>query len=348
MQDLLQKYLNGECSVQEKQELLKLLEEQPALLDGLLDDELPDAAEDELPGAETSARMKAAILSATVPVVPMTRSRTISRKWWAAAAAVIVAAGVGGYLANKPATSIIVAAKETIVKPAVPGTDDTTIINQGNKVQFIALREGSWIKLSPGSEVRFKINFVEDRRISLKGKAIFDVAKDTRHPFSVIANDITTTALGTRFGVESTRERVNIQLLQGKIQVAGSHMQQAFEPVILLPGDVFTAREKMPDIQIARAIPVNNAAKTSVGNTTVITQTTFNFYNEKLRKVISMLQEYYHEDITILPTVPDKTTFTGEFNKTESFEDIIRILADLNYLNVEKNDSTIILSTRKN
>ena len=194
MHDLLQKYLNSECSVQEKQELLKLLEQQPGLLDELLDDELPETAQDKLPGAETSARMKAAILSATLPVVPMIQHRNVAAKWWAAAAVVILAGGAALYLANRPVAPTIVAAKETTVRPMQPKAIDTIIINQGNKIQFIALQEGSWIKLSPGSEVRFKINFTEDRHILLKGKAVFNVAKDTRHPFSVTANDITTTA----------------------------------------------------------------------------------------------------------------------------------------------------------
>ncbi|RFS20527.1 FecR family protein [Chitinophaga silvatica] len=345
MQDLkilLQKYFNGECSEEEKNELLVLLEQQPDLLDKYFDEELPAENEVELPSVAASANMKAAILKATVPVVPISNGRSNAWKWWAAAA-VLLLAGAGFYLVNQPAITKPMATN--IDSPAKIATD-TTIINQGHDSQLITLKDGSWIKLSPASHVKFSIDFLKNRHITLKGSAVFDVARDDKHPFSVTTNEIVTTALGTRFGIETGKgNTVSITLLQGKVQVTGTHMQQVFKPVVLLPGDMFNVKEQVPGIQVARAVPVPKANKIVVQNTTVITDSTFNFHNEKLLNVIKSLQAYYNESVT-MPAVSDKATFTGEFNKTESFSNIIQVLADLNNLNIEKHDSTIILSTK--
>ncbi|GEP90319.1 FecR family protein [Chitinophaga terrae (ex Kim and Jung 2007)] len=347
LKSLLQKYFNGECSDSEKAELLRLLEEDPDLLNMVFDNRLEESyAPEWLPDAETAGKMKRVILGATTPVVPIRRRTTL--KWWAAAAVLALGAGLAWYLAQQPTKPGPVAAKENAKPAAYQPATDTTIRNTSGKVQQLTLADGSWIKLSPGGEVKMKTDFRNHRQILLKGKAVFDVAKDMKHPFSVQASNIVTTALGTRFGIETGEGgAVNVRLLQGKVQVTGTHMQQAFKPVILRPGDVFSAKQQIPGIQVARAIPVQNNETRTTENSTIVTATGFSFHNEKLRDVLVLLKAHYQQNVTITPDVSKKATFTGEFSKTDSLISILQVLADLNNLNIERTDSTIILKPAK-
>lgn len=348
LKSLLQKYYNGECTDSEKADLLRLLEQDPALLDMVFDDQPEESyAPEFLPEAGAAAKMKANVLQATRPVIPM-RRRVNVIKWCAAAAVIVLGAGLSWYLLQQPVRYEQVAERSHTIPNTQQPAEDTVIRNTGSQVQHHTLADGSWAKLSPGAELKMKIDFRGNRQILLKGKAVFDVASDPKHPFNVKTGEIVTTALGTRFEVETGGDDVvNVQLLQGKVQVTGAHMQQAFKPVILLPGDIFSVKQQVPGIQVARAIPAQNNETITAENSTIVTATGFSFHNEKLRDVLALLKQHYHENVVMAPDVSKKATFTGEFNKTDSLINIIQTLADLNNLNVEKTDSTIILRPAK-
>lgn len=336
----LQQYFNGTCTEAEKAAILRMLEEHPELLDEVFPEENWESTGMPLMEAGASESMKAHIIEQNIPALKPVRNQW----WWAAAAAVLVLVFAGFYLLHRPAN--VTAPVAAVTHPPVI-SQDSSITNHGAHMQQITLADGSWVKLAPGSTIIFPTAFRKYRHITLTGRGIFEVTKDTHHPFSVTANDITTTALGTRFDVTTgAGNTVKVKLLEGKVRIAGSHGQIAFEPVTLLPGDEFTAAAGKKDILVARAISDKENVP-SIANSTVITATTFNFHNEKLRKIFEVLQLHYHEKVVIHPGVSMKATFTGEFNKTDSLDRIIRVIADLNNLNISKNDSTIQVSSLK-
>ncbi|WP_343850446.1 FecR family protein [Algoriphagus jejuensis] len=85
----------------------------------------------------------------------------------------------------------------------------------------LTLQDGSKVMLNSGSSIRYVKSFESDRRmLYLKGEAYFEVAKDTLRPFSVVADGIKTTALGTAFNVSAySEEDVNVSLVEGKVAV---------------------------------------------------------------------------------------------------------------------------------
>ena len=87
----------------------------------------------------------------------------------------------------------------------------------------VRLEDGSEVILNTASKITYHGDFESHQRvIFLEGEAFFVVEKDKDRPFSVIANGINTTALGTSFNVNSksdTEGKVEVALIEGSVKV---------------------------------------------------------------------------------------------------------------------------------
>jgi transmembrane sensor len=107
-----------------------------------------------------------------------------------------------------------------------------TFATRPDEQRDVTLADSSVVHLDVGSEIAVDIG-ERTREITLiRGRALFDVAKDRERPFIVTAGRMRTTALGTRFQVQRGSERVVVVLTEGSVSVA--------------PVDKETAAEAMP------------------------------------------------------------------------------------------------------
>ncbi|MEX2592464.1 MAG: FecR domain-containing protein [Anditalea sp.] len=104
----------------------------------------------------------------------------------------------------------------------------------GEKLNF-KLPDGTLVWLNAGSELKYPEEFDAAARIvHLKGEAFFEVEKGANWPFSVISNDLTTTALGTSFNINNEdKDNLSISLVSGKVKVENG---LTHENILLLPG----------------------------------------------------------------------------------------------------------------
>lgn len=103
----------------------------------------------------------------------------------------------------------------------------------------IELADGSLVHLGAESAIKVKSDGSERSVNLLKGVAFFDVQKDAARPFRVVANNVTTTVLGTRFEVRETATGANVAVAEGAVQVKNASGQggEASKDVLLRPGD---------------------------------------------------------------------------------------------------------------
>jgi transmembrane sensor len=75
------------------------------------------------------------------------------------------------------------------------------------------------------------VNFTPQRRqiTLLSGEAFFRVAPDRNRPFSVITEDLVTTALGTAFSVCRAGSSVSVSVAEHAVEVAARQSRQAVE-----------------------------------------------------------------------------------------------------------------------
>jgi transmembrane sensor len=105
----------------------------------------------------------------------------------------------------------------------------------------VTLADHSVVHLDVGSEITVNIG-ERAREITLtRGRALFDVAKDRERPFIVTAGLTRTTALGTKFQIQHSSERVVVVLTEGSVSVAPfdqeSHADAAPWEERLAPGE---------------------------------------------------------------------------------------------------------------
>jgi ferric-dicitrate binding protein FerR (iron transport regulator) len=86
----------------------------------------------------------------------------------------------------------------------------------------LTLTDGTRVMLNSGSELYYEENFSPDKReLYLFGEAYFEVFPDAKRPFVVRTGEVSTTALGTSFGIQAQKNSlVNVYLLSGEVLVA--------------------------------------------------------------------------------------------------------------------------------
>lgn len=190
--ELLEKYLAGTCSPPEKAMMEEWFEKGGNISKTAI--ELDDANRAQLLSRIHALQDKQA-LPGTIPRI--NKVRRLFTGWRAAAVwtALLITAGVAIWQSG-------------IMKPLFgsPETLGAYRIFQTGKaeVKQFFLPDSSEVTLNANSRLEYHPDFAQHRQIRLYGEALFSVAHDKAHPFTVNTSDsLTTTVLGTRFNIQS-------------------------------------------------------------------------------------------------------------------------------------------------
>jgi transmembrane sensor len=117
---------------------------------------------------------------------------------------------------------------------------------QVGEQQTVVLEDGSRITLN--TDTRLSVDYRQNlRSIRLDhGEALFEVAKNPQRPFVVQAGNERVRALGTIFMVRNEPDRLDVLLIEGRVQVTQSADARkdvpATPPVVLEPGERLVQR----------------------------------------------------------------------------------------------------------
>lgn len=247
---LLQKVLDGTATVEEQTQLSAIMGYEDFVPDperllpytSWLDTDAPH-----LP-AGMKDRVLERILLREAPVGGPDTSRApsmvrrIRLRWWLAAAAAVLVLLAGSWFFRQHTTAEIAWVR----------------IAAGNaEPRSLQLPDGSQVQLNAGSVLQYPVTFDNNgRRVVLRGEAFFHVTRDAARPFSVLANGVRTTVLGTSFNVKAfdSDSAVAVTVSTGKVKVevdtrAGQPGQQA----VLTPGQqaVYTPNAHVMIVRMA-------------------------------------------------------------------------------------------------
>jgi transmembrane sensor len=96
------------------------------------------------------------------------------------------------------------------------------IHNETDQIRDVVLPDNSSIRLFPGSKLQYGGDFNgSDRRVHLSGQAFFKISHNPEKPFYVLANEVVTKVLGTKFCVKAYPGdmRVTVAVRSGKVSV---------------------------------------------------------------------------------------------------------------------------------
>ena len=147
--------------------------------------------------------------------------------------------------------------------------------NQG-EINTLDMADGSTILMNEASEVTFYPHIKSERRLTLKGEAFFDVARDESKPFIIETSNAFIEVLGTSFNVNSSEEgATSVAVRSGKVQVS---LKNGSAAKVLTAGQSIMLKESFEELTVAEKVELEGY------------QGLLDFKSTKLEEVFSNLQ----------------------------------------------------------
>lgn len=210
----------------------------------------------------------------------------------------------------------------------------------------IVLTDGSVLQVDP--ETRLRVKYADTaRRVFLeRGRALFNVAKNSNRPFLVQADDTTVRAVGTAFGVEQRTQGVVVTVAEGKVAVSSPRLQPsnssssdgelnqgstAASSLPHVPGGERTKRAAEIGSSLSQGIFLiaNQQLMVKAGGTAETVQEVDSaralawaegrliFQNNEIGQAVAEFNRYNHVQLTMADSVLAKKPVSGVFNAAE-------------------------------
>ena len=232
-------------------------------------------------------------------------------------------------------------------------------VNASGKTKQVTLPDGSVIALADSSELTYKEPANGNRReVYLMGKADFKVAKNKSKPFTVYSEDISTTAIGTRFTVTANTNDnlIRVRLHEGKVVV--KHLKdpgsQWTKDIYLMPGQELVYNKVLNEVSVTWFVgesrtfdQITSQTKDSPSIPRYNKGSWFMFNNQPLSEVLDALSEMYDAKIIYAKNAVKNKYFIGTYDKSDSLEKILKQIALLNNLQMIKQNDTFRIEKPK-
>nr|WP_321358789.1 FecR domain-containing protein [uncultured Draconibacterium sp.] len=196
----------------------------------------------------------------------------------------------------------------------------------------VTLSDGSQVKLNAGSKICFDEKFTgKTRRVSLRGQAFFDVARDENKPFIIQTGDLDISVLGTSFDVKAFEDDdfALVTVVSGKVKVSSE-----VEEYIITPNEQVYFQKSTGKI-IKRDVRSEDFIKWMDG--------TLYFDKTNVGEMIKQLERWYNVKIIVnAPEVLTKTV-SGEYTN-ENLTSILKTMAFSLNVDYEIEGNEIILN----
>jgi transmembrane sensor len=261
---------------------------------------------------------------------------------YAASIALIATLGLLAYKFNND--KIVKSDVSTLTKNRVPARVAKFVTNTSNVKQSYTLPDGTIVELDPKSEVSYFPFDQGKRDVLLIGQALFRVHKDKTKPFTVFANNLATTALGTIFKITAFKNGLytKVKLIEGKVVVKPQQklLAAGVKTVYLLPGKVFTVNMQTYVANV-KEVNILSAKKLEVldQNKAIVTENAIIFDNEPLTGVFGALENKLNIKIKYSANQLNKKVFTGQYEfGRDDMDSFLNMLCSLNSLTAEKTE----------
>jgi len=322
MNNLMQKYLHGEATEQERMELLSSLRTDEQIGNWLRAD--MEFADSKMPQPVQERILRNIVGERRASV----GHRSLYTHLWLAAccAVILVLAVVCGMLLwrdnPQPEDTVLCA--------------DVVVRTQLGEHSQITLPDGTQVTLNAQTTVRYATAMADGkRRVQVDGEAFFDVAKDAEHPFVVTVGDVDVTCLGTCFDVRhyADENTISVVLAEGKVRVRANEAEMTMEPDSRVVYDC-TAKTLSK-----RSVPSADYTCWMSGEVR---------YNDcTLEEIAAELSRNYHINMVITSNNLRQERFTGYLGKSSlrNVLDVICLAADMHYHIAD--DTTVYVYARK-
>lgn len=183
-----------------------------------------------------------------------------------------------------------------------------------SRVQF-SLPDGTTGWVNSSSSVKYNGNYNADRQVTLTGEAFFDVFKDKRRPFKVNTNEVTVTALGTRFNIASYKNERNVEVVleEGKLLFNNKEMDK---PCTMNPNDL---------VVYDKALKVYSTEVVQPHKYLSWTEGKLVFRNDPLDVIARKLERWYNIDVEVNVSLTEDLRLRATFID-EGLQEVLDLL----------------------
>lgn len=188
-----------------------------------------------------------------------------------------------------------------------------------NEVKKVVLPDNSIVWLNKGAIISYADHFDgQERKVNLKGEALFKVTKNPKQPFIVSTNTASAKVLGTTFNFKDNENDDNevISLIEGKLEVSGRNKEGK---VILKPNQKATIHKSSNIITTENCYaPVDAVWRDNI----------IPFSNMQIKDIAHILEQLYDYKVIINSKLNNKKSYTGVIKRNK---DITNVLEGLSY-----------------
>lgn len=339
-EEILERFLAGDCEQEEESFVLQALQEKPDLIDQYFQQHPPfleNSYNKKLP-EDVSDRLFNQIY--TVIEEKKKRKSKLFFQIGSVAAFIVLAFGLWR----------IVGLNDTrnLGSPQVTVTKIVKI-NKSDTLQNWVLPDNSVVKASPGAVLSYLNTFNRIKRdVYLTGNAEFDIRHNAQKPFTVFSNKITTTVLGTRFSIDANKKRIEVKLLEGKVMVR-KISENTLKPLYLNPGNavVYTISTGK-FLAISNFNKIKGRVKPRLSPTAVVTSNNkanevIAFDNTSMEYAIDKLAEQYEVEIQYSPMDIEGINLIAQISKKQPLIKVLEDIAMTNGLTVKQNEKNVFI-----
>lgn len=326
------RYFAGECPEDERRELERWIDSDPARRDLVLRLRAAwERAAEPVPAVDVEGAWEALVRRQAARSVPASPARprlfvhiggaSRPRRWLAAAAAaaVLVGSSVAVWFLEQPNTS-----------PAPVAAPMRTATTGPRQIADVYLSDGTHVRLGASSTLRFPTTFGDTRDVHLDGEAYFDVVHDESQPFAVHTARAVARDLGTKFVVRAyvSSPTTEVVVEEGAVALAAGG-----DSVLLAPTDLGRLDA---DGRLSRSSGVDVAAHLAWMEGRLV------FADTPLREALPRLSRWFGIEFTVADRAFADARLTATV-ELESLPAVLRRLSAVLDARMEQRDGTVVL-----
>lgn len=237
--------------------------------------------------------------------------------------------GILGYLFTNNVFKQIVSTESSLKTSFVVPLGQTAELN---------LPDGTKVWMNSGTELTYSPDFSpSNRNVTLDGEAFFSVTEDANHPFNVKTSSINIKVLGTSFNVEAYGDNmdvVNTTLVSGKVEINDINNKKIGE---LIPGQIARYDNLKGTVKIDE---IDTSFYTSWKNGYIM------FNNTPLEEIIKKMERWYNVEFVFGNPQIKTLRYSGTILRGKPIDQILEIMkltSNIDYkIQVKNNRPNII------
>lgn len=207
------------------------------------------------------------------------------------------------------------------------------IVAANTEAKTITLDDGTVVKLSSKTTIEYADEFNENRHIAIKGKAFFEVAKDSLHPFVIEAGVSKIQVLGTSFEVTTFEDSTVVKVNTGRVRVADISGNDFVDITI---GQIAVCNGSLNMINTRNNSDVNYFSK----ETGLLV-----FDNSEMCQVAKDLERHYEQRFSFEDESLEKCKLSAKYDNMK-LEDVQQLLEATFGLKIKKINGIYVISGR--